>query len=86
MLKVLKYHLNTHGQTVINLPLHCKILSVQVQHNNPVLYVLSDDYYRLQEHVIHSVVTGGIPPDSFNTYLGTAVLDKDTFILHYFTQ
>ena len=78
-------HLSVSGDTYIYLmgPAS-KILSIQVQHGIPVLYVMQDVYcVERQELIIRPVLTGRTHPTT-EGYLGTAMLNDGAFVVHFF--
>ena len=78
-----KYPLQRAPVTVARVPAGSSIMSVQAQYNEPVLYVLAPDGPVLETMQIELYVTGAIVhhPSKLE-YIGTVMLDNDSFVLH----
>lgn len=88
-MKVLKrVLLNPDSEQTFRASWDAEILGVQVQNNVPVLYY-SNDLNKDQEFPLEiaTVMTGSeYNHVRFNRYVGTAMLDDGTFVVHVFTR
>ena len=84
MNKILKYELpNTKGSHIVNLPWEVMALSIEVQNNIPVLYVIADLENPTTQVNIEACYTGDEVKENFHP-IGRALLDDGEFVLHYF--
>lgn len=73
-------------QQEVTLPLNCTVIKLEVQYNKPVLYYhCNDKEERGTKREIFRSLTGGTAPTLASyDYLGTVMLDEDSFVLHFF--
>ena len=83
-MQILKYPLRGFaGVGSYQLPDGYRILSIEVQENNPVLYVEADVNMPTVSLLMYCLHTG----DTVNfdtTHIGTVLLDDGKYVLHYF--
>jgi hypothetical protein len=86
-LTIWKYQLSFAGN-VIKLPKHHQILSVQVQHSEPVMWVLQEPTGEgLSDVAIHIVGTGhSIPQDVMLEFVDTFQLNDGNLVFHVFKE
>lgn len=82
MITVHKYPLEYTEQQDIELPAGAALLTVQVQHNTPVLWARVDTTQLTVKRRIHLVGTGHPAPTG--RYLSTIQLHGGTLVLHAF--
>jgi len=86
-MKICKYEIEIKGETSLNLPVGAKILTVQIQHNIPVLWAIVDlDEVKKETRVFVLFGTGyeiNHDIDLLN-YIGTYQLYKGAFVGHLF--
>jgi hypothetical protein len=80
-----KFILQRHGISVIKIPDGAwKILAVQVQELDPVVWVeVSTGAALSQEIEITAIITGGNPPQG-STYIGTVQIHHGAYVIHYY--
>ena len=86
MEKVLKWPLDKKSQTFeIDMPVGSIPLCVQVQDNQPVLYTRSVVPGPYRVHRFIGAATGEtMPVRGVGAFIGTAMLDDGTYVVHYF--
>lgn len=83
---ILKYKLPiNYGGFNIELPLDAIFLSVTKQNNEPVLYIMTDEPEKTDSFELFCGFTGCIVRENINEFLGTVMLDNDSFVVHYFS-
>ncbi len=80
--QIWKYTLGGH-ETTIGLPAGAKVLTVQIQHDMPTLWVHVDPTNRNEDRVFIGVGTGHTMPDANYRYIST-VQDGAGFVWHFF--
>ena len=84
-MRIFKYTLNgsISGIQPILIPAESKFLSVQKQKDNPTMWFLVNPEFEVVERRFQLFPTGHIdvPKDG---YLGTVLLDDDTYVVHIF--
>lgn len=85
MALILKYPLVGNAKQTVQTCVG-KVLTVQFQHGNPMMWVLVEDETKKVERVVHMVGTGitFIPNDA--KYLTTILLDYGNLVLHVFVE
>ena len=86
MKKIYKFPVEIATQQEIKISGLVKVLSVAVQYNSPVLYAIIDDEIK-REMVVELNCTGtGHEAEHIEglDYLGTLLLNEDTFVYHCF--
>ncbi|MFY0516379.1 DUF7352 domain-containing protein [Lysinibacillus sp. UGB7] len=94
MIKVHKYTLEPHSSNIFELPLNSKVLSMQVQHGNIVVYIAlvldssGNIAQKKETHKFHVIPTGVSVPLDLETiqYLNTAMLLDGDLMLHVFHE
>ena len=82
--KILKYPLPLiNGAFTLRLPLVIYNAAVKVQQNTPVLYVEAAADIQEIERPFRCAYTGEVVPKG-HVLIGTAMLNNDTYVLHYF--
>lgn len=61
-----------------------KFLSCHVQNEVPCLWFLVDTKEPVETRHFHGYMTGESTPENPGQFLGTAMLDVGTFVLHFF--
>ena len=86
MKTIWKYELNEHGVKVIKMPLGAEILTIQSQHDKPVLWALVDPEEYHTERVFEIAGTGHplYKPEMIRKYIGTYQSFNGDFIGHVF--
>ena len=85
MTQILKYPPRAFvGAHVVELPINYEFLGVKVQANDPVLYIVGDPEEETIHQVYYCLYTGDELPEDADVALGTALLNNDTYVLHYF--
>jgi len=81
-----KYVLELDEVQTVKMPAGAKILGVFVQNNQPILYAMVDIRYEREAVEIYTFVTGQFAPlESFH-YIGTYLVNEETFVGHVFTK
>lgn len=85
-MKIYKYHLHYAGASCIQVPAGSKILSVKVQANRPVAYVLFSGYSEAGAIDIVGVETGAPLPYPIERlrYIDTLLFNDGAYVIHYF--
>jgi hypothetical protein len=84
-MKIYKYKLNPRFEdTIINLPSDSRILDIQTQNDEPVIWFLVDDHSFKKDFIIKGFITGqNVPIPLYKRYLKT-IQFQDGFVIHYF--
>lgn len=81
MRAIWKYQI--HGPRVtLEMPEGAKILSLQVQHNIPTLWVMVEPYAAKDSRTFRAVPTGGEFDAEGLTYIGTFQMNDGTLVFH----
>lgn len=84
MTNVFKYQLPICPCVVtIEMPEYADILCVKVQHGRATLWAEVEEEEKVVQRTIHAIMTGQETPED-GDYIGTALLEGDSFVLHYF--
>lgn len=71
----------------LTIPADAVPLTVQIQHNYPVLWMLVDDQREPEEITVHLIQTGERTPDLDQmTYVGTLQFNGGYYVLHVFIE
>jgi len=86
-LTIWKYPLSFSGN-VIKLPINHQILSVQIQHSEPVVWILQEPTRNdLSDVIIHVVGTGqSIPKNIMLEFIDTFQLNNGSLVFHVFKE
>jgi len=81
-----KYALPVSGIIELELPEGSTFLTVADQHNKPVLYVKKPRHeMKTKRFEVFPVLTGGVVFSASTwSYIGTVLLNSESFIVHYF--
>jgi hypothetical protein len=84
-MRILKYTLQITDFQVIDLPENCQILTVQMQHGKPQLWVLADREHIKKQKVIQIIGTGHeIPITNIARYISTFQMENGYLVFHVF--
>lgn len=83
MSMIYKFPFAVEGRQHVVMPPGAKLLTVGVQHEQPVLWADVDDDGTYTGRQIAVVATGGCPPDD-GTYVGTFMLAAGRFVGHVY--
>lgn len=84
---IYKYPLEKLRVNVLTVPKGATFLSVQVQHEKPVVWALVDPHAPEERRTVFSVMTGqSMAPAPPGPFLGTTQHAGGTFILHHFVS
>jgi hypothetical protein len=62
-----------------------RTLCIKVQNNIPVFYIETDtDEQEMATYSYFAAYTGHQVPENVDKYLGTVILNNDTFVVHYY--
>lgn len=87
MLKVLKQYLPISYSEEMHFPGFDGFLSVKEQHGQPVLYFQYNPELPTRTITVYTVLTGKLVDlDNTYVYLGTAMLEEDRFVVHYYAK
>ena len=64
------------------MPVDAKILCLKLQQEEPVIYYTTENPDVKTEKTFHVTVTGQELREN-TTYIGTALFDEDTFVVHF---
>ena len=86
---IFKYPVNFSGSTIIKVPEHSQLLSIQAQGNDVVAYFLENQLQKdtdgVKQYNLYSVGTGhGFTIERNMEYLNTVMLYDGRFVLHVF--
>lgn len=84
MRTVHKYPLDLTDVQAIDMPRDAAILTIQVQHDVPVLWARVDTANLTERRLIHLVGTGNPLPDHAAGYIATIQLHDGRLVLHAF--
>lgn len=88
MKHILKYRIETTDLIIIEMPKNAQVLDVQVQHGNPVIWVLVDDEQPKEKRIFEIYGTGNFIEKSKDfasrKYIGTYQLFEGNFVGHVF--
>lgn len=84
-MKIFKYKLSI-GITTLKIPAPAKILSVQTQEGEPMVYAMVDDKKEFVEKKILTVMTGKENDLEGFRFIGTLMLSGGMFVLHAFEK
>jgi len=86
-LTIWKYPLSFSGN-VIKLPINHQILSVQIQHSEPAVWILQEPTRNdLSDVIIHVVGTGqSIPKNIMLEFIDTFQLNNGSLVFHVFKE
>jgi hypothetical protein len=88
MYSIYKYTLQTTGLQEIEVPVNSRILCVQVQYNQPNIWILVD-LNEIEKETLNIIIKGtGFEIDSGTNlhYIGTYQLESGNFVGHVFQQ
>jgi hypothetical protein len=84
-MRIFKYKLKIPGRQKIEMPSNSKLLTVQVQRREPMLWALVDDEdSKTIDREIAIFATGEALPDGRGEYLGTFQIDEGRLVFHVF--
>lgn len=87
MLKVFKYPLKAMAIQKLMLPTNSKILCVENQYDEPVLYVQVNSHFRGEKPINIIVVGTGQPLPELNLeYIGTVMTFTDSLVWHVYKE
>jgi hypothetical protein len=85
MLAIYKYPLEVTYKQTLHLPKLAKILTVNVQHEQPVLWALVNPANETEERYFETFGTGeGIPTESPRKYIATYFMVEGSLVFHVF--
>ena len=90
MKKIFKYQLKWASETKVEMPVGCKILSVQPQHEFICIWAEVDESAKLETRIFQIFVTGEVIPNIFDptthkrTYLNTCVCSGGNLVWHVY--
>lgn len=82
--KIHKYILQTIDEQLISMPIGAKILTVQVQHKTPCLWVEVDTSKVTKLVTIYTHGAGHEVHEMASKYIGTYQLQGGTFVFHVY--
>lgn len=87
-MRILKYPLPMSGRTQISMSKTARLLAVQNQSENLVLWALvSDDDPLIVWRTFHAVLTGEeIAPEIYRRYVGTTQFLGGSYVVHVFEE
>lgn len=87
MITIYKYDVPRGGSFELELPPRAQILTVQVQHGEPRIWVLGDTEEKLEVRYFKLIGTGQqykIDPYKIERYIGTFQMGGGALVLHLF--
>ena len=86
MKTIWKYELRIEDIQKLEMPKESKILSVQMQHSTPCIWIQCDNSNDMETRNFHTFGTGNpLPNDIDNfTYIGTYQINSGVIIFHVF--
>lgn len=70
----------------LDIPKGAKVLSVEVQHGKPRIWILVDTDAEMESRTFCSYGTGHDIPDDPGAYIGTLQLKEGTLVFHVFEE
>lgn len=83
-MKIWKFQLGLYHQQAIEMPKGAKLLTIQVQRDEPVLWALCDEDQRDEIRHLRVYGTGHPITGDPGTYIGTFQVADETFVGHVF--
>ena len=86
MKTIWKYTLGKRTSATLQMPLKAKILCVQVQGNEPMIWAEVDDSLPMENRVFLTIGTGWPIEEQDKTYVGTYQLQGGALVFHVFER
>lgn len=80
--RIWKHVMPMSGEFTLDLPQGTRLLTVQRQYNNPVMWVAADPTVPRASRRFFAAMTGQDLPDDVINYVGTAVLMDGSYVVH----
>lgn len=86
MKTIWKYTLKINGVQELSIPKNGQILSVQIQHGKPQLWVLVDQEEQKESVILHTYGTGHPVEGENLTYIDTFQIEGGALVFHVFKK
>ena len=86
MKKIYKYQIAITDEIYLSMPKGAQVLSVQVQHDIPVIWALVDPDAPVVERHFHLEATGHQLPDLMGRFIGTIQILEGDLVFHLFER
>lgn len=86
MKTIYKYQLTTTDVQIIQMPFNAEVLTVQIQHGEPMLWARVESANSTEAKRIYIVGTGNPMPPGCGRYVGTYQLRNGSLVFHVFEE